>query len=1406
MERCGAGAGGTACAPRRTGAAHAGVLLWLLASVLFAGRGFADWPTYQRDNGRSGITGEALKLPLYGQWVFVSRAPRPAWPEPVKELPRVRFDDAYHVVASEDAVYFGSSADDKVYCLDAATGEIRWSTFTGGPVRLAPTLWKDRVLVGSDDGNAYCLAANDGTVLWKARAAFDERKVLGNGRMISLWPVRTGVVVDDGIAYFGAGIFPSEGIFLCAVRADDGTLVWRNDTCGERGPEQEFGGISPQGYLLASESKLYVPSGRAMPAAFDRNDGRFLYHCSPGGKVGGTWALLTEEHLVAGLDDKVSYDRETGARIGNDRYAWFPGLNLVAAPDCSYLLTHTELLAIDRKAYPAAIAERRSLVERRDKLSSRIEDLRKKLSAAQGDARAEISRQISESAAEIKALEEKRTRLEDSLIKWRRSCENASSMILAGGVLFVGGDENVLAVEAATGKELWSGKVAGKSCGLAVSGGRLFVSTDNGAIHCFAEAESAGARAVKQPVVAQPYSEDELTAVYASAADSIVRAAGVKKGYCLVLGCGEGRLAFELARRTELKIVGIEPDSQKVEVARRKLDAAGLYGSRVAIEQGSSSLPFSDYFANLVVSEDILVLGKPQGSFAEVFRVLRPYGGVAIFGQPANATGIVRPLGPADLRNWLSGAGEPEVERIQDGGAWTKITRGALEGAGSWTHLYADAANTACSEDCLVKCPLGVLWFGDPGPQKMVERHARAAGPLSINGRLFVQGENVVMAYDAYNGVLLWERNIPGAVRVRVDADGSNLAVSEHGLFVAVGSACFRLDPGTGETLSTYKAPSAGDGAPRRWGYQACVGNLLFGSTAEPIGEYGALWQAIVQPDGTWRPPSSDAPPYMRTFYSEVVSRYPRPNERAFADLEEMGAMWETMARFPLWGEIRTPQGALTLRMMTSDSLFAVDIDTGELRWSHKGKKIAHPTISVADGTVFFAESSLTSEQKETALAEKRAELAKLSGEEAAEAKRTLENADVRLVVALDAATGEKRWEKVHDLTGCGGDRMGSACRDGTLLFFGFFSNHDRGLFRSGTLKWRRVTALSARGGEVLWSREIGYLRRPVVMGDKLIVEPWMCDIRTGELVNRVHPVTGKVAPWEFIRGGHSCGITTASPNCFFLRSYSTTYYDLTDDSGMLPFGGIRGGCWVNIIMANGLVLYPEASSGCRCSFPIVSSVALAPKQRSDQNRPWSLFPAKGEQTPGDGALTPVKRLAINFGAPGDRKDEAGVLWFGYPRPKLRNLQVDWVMKLSLNETILPDMGYFERNFRGVQIEGTDTPWVFASGCVGMSSCEAPLIEKTEEAATYTVRMYFAAPLGDEPGKRVFDIKLQKETVLKDFDIVRSAGATQRGIVKEFKGVAVAGKLAIEFVPKTQLPRREQAPLINGIEIIREET
>ncbi len=136
-----------------------------------------DWPTYRHDVARREITAESVRPPFAESWVFkAAHAPRPAWGDPnprplgghgFRELRRGHFDDVFHVVVADGAVYFGSSADNKVYCLDASTGQVRWTKITGGPIRLAPTVANARVFFGSDDGHVYCVDVRDGSVLWR---------------------------------------------------------------------------------------------------------------------------------------------------------------------------------------------------------------------------------------------------------------------------------------------------------------------------------------------------------------------------------------------------------------------------------------------------------------------------------------------------------------------------------------------------------------------------------------------------------------------------------------------------------------------------------------------------------------------------------------------------------------------------------------------------------------------------------------------------------------------------------------------------------------------------------------------------------------------------------------------------------------------------------------------------------------------------------------------------------------------------------------------------------------------------------------------------------------------------------------------------------------------------------------
>jgi SAM-dependent methyltransferase len=228
---------------------------------------------------------------------------------------------------------------------------------------------------------------------------------------------------------------------------------------------------------------------------------------------------------------------------------------------------------------------------------------------------------------------------------------------------------------------------------------------------------------------------------------------GEKEGYCLLLGLGTGELLFELVNQSELHIVALDPDAEKVASMRRKLDEAGLYGTRVAVHLGDvTTAQLPPYMANLVVSEDLDAAGFEKGDiFIErVFHSLRPYGGTACFSAPRKRhAAILRRATASEL---------PGCTTASSGRFITLTRAGALADSADWTHQYADAANTVMSQDKRVKAPLGLLWFGGPSNDKILPRHGHGPSPQVVGGRLFIEGRNLLRAVDVYTGRLLWER------------------------------------------------------------------------------------------------------------------------------------------------------------------------------------------------------------------------------------------------------------------------------------------------------------------------------------------------------------------------------------------------------------------------------------------------------------------------------------------------------------------------------------------------------------------------------------------------------------------------------------------------------------------------
>lgn len=466
----------------------ASLLVLVVWSVASSPARAEDWPTYRHDNRRSGVTSESLETPLTQVWEYrSSERPQTAWAGPAKwdsyaDIRRLKsmrnFDPVYYVTIAGDDVFFGSSVDDAVHCLDLASGREKWVFFTDGPVRLPPSFYDGRLYFGSDDGHAYCIRADSGQRLWRHRAAPDASKVPINGKLTALYPCRTGVLVQDAKAYFAASLLPWEKTYLCAVDAESGAAE------GEALFKTAYEHLTAQGPLLASATKLYVSQGRQTPLVFERATGRLVQNIGSSG-FGGVFGLLTEDSMfVHGYGQNHGSDGEL--RFFDDErrdlLVTFPRATCIVIDDgIVYLHADGQLQAFDRDRY-VTLQCQISQLEQRQKA---LQDKKKKLGADATDSQ----RQQLDSG--IASAQEQITTLQSSLpscFLWRVACDGSLTLILAGDTLFAGGEGSVAAHDMTTGRRLWTASVDGRAYGLAVAGGSLLVSTDLGSIVCLRDA------------------------------------------------------------------------------------------------------------------------------------------------------------------------------------------------------------------------------------------------------------------------------------------------------------------------------------------------------------------------------------------------------------------------------------------------------------------------------------------------------------------------------------------------------------------------------------------------------------------------------------------------------------------------------------------------------------------------------------------------------------------------------------------------------------------------------------------------------------------------------------------------------------------------------------------------------
>jgi outer membrane protein assembly factor BamB len=299
-------------------------------------------------------------------------------------------------------------------------------------------------------------------------------------------------------------------------------------------------------------------------------------------------------------------------------------------------------------------------------------------------------------------------------------------------------------------------------------------------------------------------------------ASRILAATGVKGGLVVQLGCGDGKLTAVLRAGNNYTVQGLDPDAKNVEIARKYIQSLGLYGPVSVSRLTSTHLPYVDNLATLLISEN-----PGKISMDEVMRVLRPLG----------------------------------VAYVKRDGEWTRIVKPWPRQIDEWQQHFHDADNNAVARDSVVGPPRRYQWTAQPEWMRSHMSMPSITSLVSSRGRLFtiedqgsaehpaLPGKFALVARDAFNGIVLWQRPFPDWHPVNIHTKETPVQLQRR--LAAIGQIVYctpgftapvtALDAATGNVIKTY----AGTERTTEFLYDRGVLYVVIGDPTDTLGIAG---------------------------------------------------------------------------------------------------------------------------------------------------------------------------------------------------------------------------------------------------------------------------------------------------------------------------------------------------------------------------------------------------------------------------------------------------------------------------------------------------------------------------------------------------------------------------------------
>ncbi len=697
------------------------------------------------------------------------------------------------------------------------------------------------------------------------------------------------------------------------------------------------------------------------------------------------------------------------------------------------------------------------------------------------------------------------------------------------------------------------------------------------------------------------------------------------EGFAFWFGKADSPLLEGLASRKGFEqLIVVDSDRERVNALRRKLDQAGLYG-RVTVHL-SDPLAFKppSYVGHHVFFEPEREQDIPPETLQAVYAAVRPYGGKLHVLSSKGREALAKVIDRASLEG-----AEPRTSPY----GWVIHRPGALPGSADWTHQYGDIGNTIKSNDRRVKLPLGVLWFGGNSNMDVLPRHGHGPPEQVVGGRLFIQGMNSLSARDVYTGRVLWKRTFEdlGTFDVYFDATYEDTPLDPKYNQVHIPGANGR---GTNYVVTDDRV------------------YLLEGNRCHVLDPAtGETMLDIVMPGME----EGEAPEWGYIgVYGDVLiggSGFAKYRERHQLTFDSDKTLTASKAGF----------GSKSLDRAASAGLVGFDRQTGKVLWKLKpNHSFWHNGIVAGEGKIFCLDKNPT--QIEEAMK-----------------RRGQSLPDTYRIVAIQSQTGAIEWEVKESVFGTW---LGYSGQHGLLLQAGAQASD-----RLTTEIGQGMAVYRGKDGSVVWKNDKLKYSGPCILHNDWIItnanaysaSAGAYSIQTGNPKLVKNSLTGREQPWTLTRT-YGCNSIIASENLLTFRSGAAGFYDLLSDSGTGNLGGFKSGCTSNLVVANGVLNAPDYTRTCSCAYQNQTSLALVHMPDIEQ---WSVSPILGSAEE-----TRYQELAINFGAPGDRRDNEGRLWMEFP-PVAGEAPP---LSIATNA----DARVFQ--YHSSSMAGVGRPWVLSSG------------------------------------------------------------------------------------------------------------